>query len=129
MPRNRCGTLLGSLALVLSCAAGANAHQPQDNSRCADTGSGCRAGRPESAERETNASRAEGAGGVALAVPIGSVTIGPEFVGGERSFVRRVTMKAGVTVVELSATPFLDEGQAADGSGMTANPAALPAPW
>lgn len=46
-----------------------------------------------------------------VAVPIGSVTIGPEIVGGERSFVRRVTMKAGVTVVELSATPFLNEGR------------------
>lgn len=129
MPRNSCGTLLSGLVLALSCAGGANAHQGQDNGRCADAGSDCMAGRPETAERETDATRAEGAAGVAVAVPIGSVTIGPEFVGGVRSFVRRVTMKTGVTVVELSATPFLDDGQAADGSAMTANPAALPAPW
>lgn len=129
MPRNRCGTLLSSLVLALSCASGAIARQPQDNGHCADAGSDCRTGRLEIADRRSDASLAEGAGGVAVAVPVGSVTIGPEFVGGERSFVRRVTMKAGVTVVELSATPFLDEGQAADGSGMTANPDALPAPW
>lgn len=129
MPPTRCGTLMSGLVLALSCANGAIAHQPQDTGQCADAGSDCRTGRSEIADRQSDALRAEGTGGVAVAVPIGSVTIGPEFVGGERSFVRRVTMKAGVTVVELSATPFLDAGQAADGSGMTANPDALPAPW
>ena len=43
---------------------------------------------------------------VSVAVPMGRVSVGPEFVDGEPIFVRRTTVRAGMTIVEVSATPF-----------------------
>jgi len=45
--------------------------------------------------------------GVVVAVPIGRVWVGPEFVDGEPSYVRRTTVGKGMTIVEVSTTPFM----------------------
>ena len=45
--------------------------------------------------------------GISLAVPIGRVSIGPEFVDGEPVYVRRMTVREGMTIVEVSTTPFM----------------------
>ncbi len=43
---------------------------------------------------------------VYVAVPIGRVSVGPEFADGEPIYVRRTTVRAGMIIVEVSATPF-----------------------
>ena len=39
-------------------------------------------------------------------VPIGKVRVGPEFGEGEPIYVRRTTVRPGMTIVEVSTTPF-----------------------
>ena len=43
---------------------------------------------------------------VSAAVPIGRVSVGPEFANGEPIYVRRTTVRAGMTIVEVSTMPF-----------------------
>ena len=45
--------------------------------------------------------------GISLDVPIGSVSVNPEFLDGEPVFVRRTSVGEGMTVVEVSTTPFM----------------------
>jgi len=45
--------------------------------------------------------------GISLAVPIGSVSVDPKSVGGEPVYVRRATVRDGMTIVEVSTTPFV----------------------
>ena len=40
-------------------------------------------------------------------VPIGKVREGPELVEGEPIYVRRTTVRPGMTIVEVSTTPFM----------------------
>ena len=40
-------------------------------------------------------------------VPIGEVRASPEFADGEPIYVRRTTVRPGMTIVEVSTTPFL----------------------
>jgi len=40
-------------------------------------------------------------------VPIGRVCVGPEVVDGEPIYVRRTTVSEGMTIVEVSTTPFM----------------------
>jgi hypothetical protein len=40
------------------------------------------------------------------AVPIGKVRVGAELVDGEPIYVRRTTVRPGMTIVEISKTPF-----------------------
>ena len=47
--------------------------------------------------------------GISLAVPVGKVWVGPESLEGEPSYVRRTTVKEGMTIVEVSTTPFVPE--------------------
>jgi hypothetical protein len=44
---------------------------------------------------------------VSVAVPIGRVSAGRDFPNGEPIYVRRTTVRAGMTVVEVSTTPFM----------------------
>ena len=41
------------------------------------------------------------------AEPIGKVRAGPEFADGEPIYVRRTTVRPGMTIVEVSTTPFV----------------------
>ena len=43
---------------------------------------------------------------VGTSVPVGKVRAGPEIVEGEPIYVRRTTVRPGITVVEVSTTPF-----------------------
>ena len=45
-------------------------------------------------------------GGVSVARPIGKVWVGPEGLDGEPSYVRRTIDGKGITIVEVSTTPF-----------------------
>ena len=45
--------------------------------------------------------------GISLAVPIGGVTVGPKSLDGEPIYVRRATVREGMTIVEVSTTPFM----------------------
>ena len=45
--------------------------------------------------------------GISIVEPIGRVLVGPESVGGEPVYVRRTTVREGVTIVEVSTTPFI----------------------
>ena len=45
--------------------------------------------------------------GISLAVPIGKVSVAPGFVDGEPIYVRRMTVREGMTIVEVSTTPFM----------------------
>ena len=45
--------------------------------------------------------------GISLAVPIGRATVGPESLDGEPVYVRRMTVREGMTIVEVSTTPFV----------------------
>ncbi len=40
-------------------------------------------------------------------VPIGEVRAGPDVVDGEPIYVRRTTVRPGITIVEVSTTPFV----------------------
>ena len=40
-------------------------------------------------------------------VPIGKVRVGSEFADGEPIYVRRTTVRPGMTIVEVSTTPFM----------------------
>jgi hypothetical protein len=40
-------------------------------------------------------------------VPIDKVRVGPEFADGEPIYVRRTTVRPGMTIVEVSTTPFM----------------------
>ena len=45
--------------------------------------------------------------GISLAVPIGRVSVGHESLDGEPIYVRRSTVREGMTIVEVSTTPFM----------------------
>lgn len=62
----------------------------------------------EAEERQTH-QRPGSNTGVFVAVPIGRVWVSPELVEGEPSYVRRTTVSKGMTIVEVSTTPFMPE--------------------
>lgn len=51
--------------------------------------------------------QSHGKKGISLAVPIGEVSVGPKSLDGEPVYVRRTTVGAGMTIVEVSTTPFM----------------------
>jgi hypothetical protein len=53
-------------------------------------------------------SEAQTHSGVFIVAPIGKVSVGSDLVEGEPSYVRRTTDK-GITIVEVSATPFMPD--------------------
>ena len=58
--------------------------------------------------------------------PIGKVRVGPEFADGEPIYVRRTTVRAGMTIVEVSTTlfmPVLRSNEAPPGVGRPDQPA------
>lgn len=65
--------------------------------------------------------------GVFVDVPIGRVLVGPESVDGETTYVRRTVAKEGMTIVEVSTTPFVEE--LAEAGGLVVRPETQPASW
>jgi hypothetical protein len=45
--------------------------------------------------------------GISLAVPTGRISVDPQTVAGEPIFVRRATVRDGMTIVEVSTAPFI----------------------
>ena len=93
--------MLGYMTIGLAVVSAAPASFAQDSRvlghcKAAETGM-------EAEERQTPGSNM----GVVVVVPIGRVCVGPEAVDGESSYVRRTTAKEGMTIVEVSATPFM----------------------
>jgi hypothetical protein len=71
--------------------------------------------------------------GVSVAVPIGRISVGPEFVVGEPVYVRRTAAHEGMMIVEVSATPLEPVlGASEDHTGgrkLTGRPDEQPASW
>jgi hypothetical protein len=70
--------------------------------------------------------------GISLAVPVGRISVGPEVVEGEPIFVRRMTVRDGMTIVEVSTTPFmpvLASNEEPSGGGQLAVRPDRPAGW
>jgi hypothetical protein len=69
--------------------------------------------------------------GISLAVPVGRVSVGPEVADGVPIYVRRMTVRDGMTIVEVSTTPFmpvLASNEGPGGSPLTVRPD-QPAGW
>ena len=88
------------LAFIVSGVPASFAQDSRVLDHCTSAGTGI-----EAEVRETHQSPGSNTG-VFVAVPIGSVCVGPEFVDGEPSYVRR-TVREGMTIVEVSTTPFM----------------------
>jgi hypothetical protein len=84
----------------------------------------------ETRKRQTH-QRLETNRGISLAVPMGKVSVGHEFVEGEPIYVRRMTVREGMTIVEVSTTPFmpvLASNEGPPGGGLIVRPD-QPAGW
>ena len=85
----------------------------------------------EAKERQTHQGLRSNTG-ISIAEPIGRVSVGPKSVGGEPVYVRRTTVREGMTIVEVSTTPFmpvlLSKDEAAEVARSTVKPD-QPASW
>ena len=97
----RTGYMAIGLAAVVSVVPASFAQDSRVLDHCKSAGTGI-----EAEERQTH-QRPGSNTGVFVAVPIGRVCVGPEVVDGEPSYVRRTTAKEGMTIVEVSTTPFM----------------------
>jgi hypothetical protein len=96
----RTGSLAIGLLVVVSAVPASFAQASQVLDHCKTAGTGI-----EAEERQTH-QRPGSRTGISLAVPIGRVWVGPESVEGEPVYVRRMTVREGMTIVEVSTTPF-----------------------
>ena len=97
--------MLGFLAVGLAVVVGVVPASPIQDSRVLDH---CKSAEPgfEAEKRQTHQEPMSNMG-VFVALPIGKVCVGPASVDGEPSYVRRTTAKEGMTIVEVSTTPFM----------------------
>ena len=97
--------MLAYMAIGLALVVGAVPASLAQDSRVLDH---CKsAGTAVEAEEQQARQRPASNTGVSVVVPIGRVCVGPESVGGEFTYVRRTTVSKGMTVVEVSTTPFM----------------------
>ena len=94
----------GYLAIGLAAVVGVVPASFAQDSRVLDHGKPAGTG-IEAEERQSQ--RPGSDTGVSVAVPIGRIWVGPEFVDGEPTYVRRMTVREGMTIVEVSTTPFM----------------------
>ena len=97
----RTGYMAIGLAAVVSVVPASFAQAPEVPGHGKSAGTGI-----EAEERQAH-QRPGSDTGVSVAVPIGRVSVGPEFVDGEPIYVRRIPVRAGMTIVEVSTTPFM----------------------
>jgi hypothetical protein len=95
------GYMAIGLAVVVSVVPASFAQDPRVLEHCKSAGTGIEAG-----ERQTH-QRPGSNTGVFVDVPIGRVCVGPESLDGEPIYVRRTTAREGMTIVEVSSTPFM----------------------
>ena len=71
--------------------------------------------------------------GISVAVPSGGVSVNPESVDGEPVYVRRTSPIGGMTVVEISTTPFApvvgSNEEPVEMAAVNNRPEAQPAGW
>jgi hypothetical protein len=67
--------------------------------------------------------------GVFVDVPIGRVCVGPELLDGEPIYERRMTVREGMTIVEVSTTPFMPVLASNEGVGGSIGRPDQPAGW
>jgi hypothetical protein len=92
---------MSCLAVVVGVVPASFAQDSRVLEQCTSAGTGI-----EAEERQTH-QRPGSNRGVSVAVPVGSVCVGPESVDGEPSYVRRLAVTEGMTMVEVSTTPFM----------------------
>jgi hypothetical protein len=89
------------LAVVVGLVPASFAQDLQVLEHCKSAGTGF-----EAEERQAH-QRLGSNTGISVDVPIGRVCVGPEFLDGEPVYVRRTTVTQGITIVEVSTTPFM----------------------
>jgi len=99
----RTGYMAIGLAVVVSVVPAAFAQDSRVLDHCKSAGTEI-----EGDERQTHQKPGSNAV-VVVAVPIGRVCVGPDAVDGEPSYVRRTTDGKGISVVEVSTTPFMPD--------------------
>jgi hypothetical protein len=97
------GHLAIGLAVVVGIVPASFARDSRVLDHCKSAGAGI-----EAEERQTHQGPVSNTA-VFVAVPIGRVCVGPEFVDGEPSYVRRITGREGMAIVEVSTTPFMPD--------------------
>ena len=117
------------LTVVVGVVPAAFAQDSRVLDHCKSAGTGI-----EAEERQTHDEMSDGLrsgarehAGVSVAVPIGRVCVGPESVDGEPTYVRRTKASEGMTIVEVSTTPFVPV--LAGVGELIGNPAEQPAGW
>ena len=122
----RTGLLAIGLAIVVSGVPASFAQGSQMVDR------GKLAGTATDAVGEQEHQRPGGNAGISVAVPIGMVSVGPKSVDGEPIYVRRMTVRDRMTIVEISTTPFmpiLPSNEEARGAQISIARPDQPAPW
>ena len=124
---------VGYMAIGLAVVVGVVPASFAQDSRVLDRGKSAGTG-IEAEERQTHNEMSAGLRlearehtGVFVAVPIGRVWVGPELVDGEPSYVRRTTVSKGITIVEISTTPFMPAPPGVD--ALIGRPTDQPASW
>ena len=103
---------IGHMAIGLAAVVGVVPASLAQDSQVLDrgklAGTGVEAKEPQTRDELSGGLRSEAGetGVVFVAAPIGKVWVGPESLDGEPSYVRRTTDK-GITIVEVSTTPFM----------------------
>ena len=95
------GFMAIGLAVVVGVVPAAFAQDSRVLDHCKSAGTGIQAEERQTPQRPGSNT------GVFVAEPIGRVCVGPEVVDGEPSYVRRTTDGKGITIVEVSTTPFM----------------------
>ena len=97
------------LAAVVAVVPASLAQDPQVLDHGKPAGTGVEVEEPQTRDELSGGLRSEAGetGVVFVAAPIGKVWVGPESVDGDPSYVRRTTDK-GITIVEVSTTPFME---------------------
>ena len=104
------------LAIGVAFAVGVPASSAQD-SRAVDPGQP--AGTGTKAKARQAHERLDSSKGISLAVPTGRISVGLQSEDGEPVYVRRSTVRDGITIVEVSTTPFMPVLASNQGPGGT----------
>ena len=122
----RTGYVAVGLAAVLTAVPALHARDSRASDDGKATGTAIQA-----EQRQTHQSLRSNTG-ISLAVPTGRVWAGPALVEGEPIHVRRMTVREGMTIVEVSTAPFepvLSSNEVPSGGGQSIARSDQPAPW
>ena len=115
------------LAIGIAVVVGGVPASFAQDSRVSDPGKPAGTG-VEAKKRQTHQGLKSNSG-ISLAVPIGRVSVGHESLDGEPIYVRRSTVREGMTIVEVSTTPFMPVLASNEGVGQLIARTDQPAGW